>query len=385
MATAYDIIIIGGGVIGLSTACYLASSMKSRILVLEKDRLGEGSTGRCAGGIRLQFATEINIRFSLISHRIYEHFRDEFGVDIGFKQYGYSFLATTDDELKLFENNCRLQQRFSIPVELLSREELKKEWPFLHVDDLAGGTFCPRDGYAGPNEVVQGFYRKGKEKGVHYHENEEALQLESDADGITGVRTAKEWYPCRTVINAAGPYASVVAGMAGLELPVKPYRRQLFFTTPFSALPDRLPLTVDFHRGWYFRREGAGLLLSGTQDRHSSFDMHTDYEGKCFASEHALHRVPVTAECEIQGGWGGLYDISPDCHAIIGPMEALRGLYFCCGFSGHGFMHAPAAGMVMAELVSGRRAHTIDIDPLSPDRFRRGALLIEPMTVFKEK
>lgn len=380
----YDMIIIGGGVIGLSIAYHLSKSGNAKILVLEKDRLGEGSTGRCAGGIRLQFATDINIKFSLSSLKFYEAFHEELGIDIGFKQHGYVFLATTPQEMEQFRANHALQLRHQIPVELMTPEQIEEEWPFLNVDDLAGGNYCSRDGYAGPYEVVQGFYRRGRERGVEYREGEEVVRIDIDHGHVAGLHTTKEHYAAGTIIDAAGPYSGLVAALAGVQIPVKPYRRQLFYTAPFARVPDRLPLIVDYHRGWYFRREGAGLLLAGSQDRHSSFDTHTDYEAMCFAGEHALHRVPITSECAVQGGWGGSYDMTPDCHAVMGEAEEPGGFYLACGFSGHGFMHAPAAGELMAELLLTGRARSLDIEALSPDRFRKGKLLHEPMTVFKE-
>jgi sarcosine oxidase, subunit beta len=383
MGKSYDVIIIGGGIIGLSTAYYLAKRRARKILLLEKGRIGEGSTGLCAGGIRAQFSTEINILFSLKSLDVYEHFQEEFGQDIGFKQFGYLFLATSIAELAQFRANCELQRSLGVPAELRSPEELAQRWPFLHVGDLQGGAFCPRDGYAGPYEVVQGFYRRGKDLGVEYHEQSEVLEIVTDRGKIQGVRTEGAFFPAGIVVNAGGPYAAIVAERAGLRIPVKPYRRQLFYTAAFDGLPMDLPLVVDYQRGWYFRREGAGLLLAGTQDRHSSFDRTTDEASMLFACENAVYRVPLLESCQIQGGWAGSYDITPDCHAILGAAPELGNFYYACGFSGHGFMHGPAAGSVMSELIVEGKAHSIDITALGPDRFEKGQLIHEPMTVFK--
>jgi len=385
MQRAYDIVIIGGGIIGLSTAWYLAEAGAGTILVIEKDRLGEGSTGRCAGGIRLQFSTEINILFSLKSMPVYETFLQEFGRDIGFKRHGYLFLAQEREEMEQLEHNHSLQRGHGIPVDLLGPSELEKEWPFLNVSDLQGGTFCASDGYAGPYEAVQGFYSRGRDVGVQYLEGAQVIGIDTDNGRVKAVRTNERSFAAGAVIVAAGAYSAGVAALAGVEIPVKPYRRQLFFTAPFTALPSVFPLIIDYHCGWYFRREGAGVLLAGSQDRHSSFDTHTDFDAVCFSAEHGVHRVPLLEGCEIQGGWGGSYDITPDCHAILGAAEELQGLYLACGFSGHGFMHAPAAGRVMAEIIMRGRPETIDASALSPGRFRRGELIDEPMTVFKKE
>jgi sarcosine oxidase subunit beta len=186
------------------------------------------------------------------------------------------------------------------------------------------------------------------------------------------------------IINAAGPYASAVAAMAGLELPVYPLRRQLFFTAPFHALPEHVPLVIDMEQSWYMRREGAGLLLSGPQDKESSFAEHTDFEGRAWAAECAIRRVPALAQAHIMRGWAGLYAISPDLHAIIGSFPEREGFIFANGFSGHGFQHSPAVGMAVSELILGGAAKTVDIAPLRPTRFREGKPINESLVAFKK-
>ncbi len=384
MAESFDVVIIGGGVIGLSAAYYLASMGAGSVVVLEKSRLGEGSTGKCAGGIRLQFSTEINIQFSILSMEVYEHFSEQFGVSIDFKQDGYLFLACTDGEMALFEKSAVLQKKMNVPVKILSSDDIETQWSFLNSNDIRGGAFCARDGYAGPYEVVRGFYEQGKSKGVKYRENEEVLAIECNAGKVKGVRTSLNEYSCSSVINAAGSHSALIGAMVGFEIPVRAYRRQLFFTGPCDLLPPRLPLIIDHHRGWYFRREGKGLLLAGPQDRESSYNTITDPLGMDWAVENALFRVPLLAACTIEGGWGGSYDITPDCHAIIGGLDHIEGFYCACGFSGHGFMHAPAAGMFIAELIHSGSVSGYDISSLSPHRFERGNLLYESYTVFKE-
>jgi sarcosine oxidase subunit beta len=379
----YDIVLIGGGAVGLSSAYHLARRGAGRVLVLERNRLGEGSTGKCAGGIRLQFATAVNIQFSLDSLKVFENFHDQFGRDIAFRQSGYVYLASTDEEMAQLEKSCALQAELGVPVRLLSAREIGERWPFLNTADVAGGSLCERDGYAGPYEVMEGYISACRSLGVDLAENEEALGIETAGGSVKGIVTSRRFIKAPLVVNAAGAWGRSVGAMAGVEVPVEPFRRQVFSTAPFDGVPDALPLIVDHHRAWYFRREGAGLLLAGAQDRRSSFDSHTDYEGMCFAAENAVHRVPSFSECRIQGGWAGSYEITPDCHGIIGAAEAPQGFYIACGFSGHGFMHSPAAGRTLAELVLHGRSTDIDITPLSLRRFREGKLNFEPMTAFR--
>ena len=384
MEKTADIVIVGGGVIGVSIAYHLALKKAGRIVLLEKGQLGEGSTGQCVGGIRLQFSTEINIRFSLEAMKTFERFEEEFGVDPEFRRIGYLFLAATPQEMKVFKDNVKLQRTFGIPVELLSSQEIKNRWPYLRVDDLLGGTFCSRDGYAGPYEVLTGFAKGARREGATIYEMTEVLGFSLKGDCVCGVRTKNGDISCPVVVNAGGPYASTLGDMVGVNIPVKPLRRQVFVTAPFRLSDHSVPLTIDFHRGWYFRREGDGFLLSGPLDAEPSFRTNIDYEAMAEASENAVYRVPVLEKARIARGWAGLYEISPDNHAILGRIPDVNGFIVANGFSGHGFQHSPAVGKVIAELIVDGKASTIDISSLSIERFREGALLLEPMTAFKD-
>ncbi len=384
MGKTADVVIIGGGVIGLSIAYYLALKKAGRIVLLEKGQLGEGSTSRCVGGIRTQFSTEINIRFSLESLKTFEQFKDEFGVDPEFKRIGYLFLATTEEEIELFHQNTKLQQKFDIPVEFLSAEEVGARWPYLRTHDVQGGTFCSRDGYAGPSEVLSGFARCARRLGVKIYEGMEVFGISLVRAGIHSVKTRDEEIFTNVVINAGGPYSASVGKMVGIEIPVKPLRRQIFITAPFHLLDSPIPLTIDFHRGWYFRQEGEGFLLSGPLDLEPSFNLGVDYDAMTDVSERAMYRVPVLEKARIARGWAGLYEMTPDHHAILGKVPEVEGFVLANGFSGHGFQHSPAVGKVIAELIVDGGTTTVDISPLSIERFERGDLLVEHMTAFKE-
>lgn len=384
MEKTADAVIIGGGVIGVSIAYHLALKKAGKIVLLEKGQLGEGSTSRCAGGIRVQFSTEINIRFSLEAIKTFESFEEEFGVNPEFKRIGYLFLATTPVEMKIFKENIGLQKKFAIPVELLDPDEIRKRWPYLRIDDVLGGTFCHLDGYAGPSEVLSGFVRGAKKTGAKIYEGIEATGIFLRGDRVSGVRTRDGEISTPVIVNAGGPFAASVGEMAGVKVPVKPLRRQIFVTAPFHLTDQTIPLTIDFHRGWYFRKEVDGLLLSGPLDHEPSFNLGVDYEAMAEAAENAMYRVPELEKARIARGWAGLYEISPDNHAILGPFPGLEGFILANGFSGHGFQHSPAVGKVIAEFIVEGRAKTIDLSALSVERFEKGELILEPMTAFKE-
>ena len=384
MEKTADVVIIGGGIVGLSIAYYLALKKAGRIVLFEKGQLGEGSTSRCVGGIRTQFSTEINIRFSLESLKTFEQFGEEFGVNPEFKRIGYLFFATTDWEMEIFKENIKLQKKFNIPVELLSPDEISARWPYLRIDDILGGTFCSWDGYAGPSEILSGFAGGAKRAGVKIYEGAEVTRILSEKGKVKGVKVGEEVISTSTVINAGGPYAVSIGEMVGIKIPVKPLRRQIFVTAPFHLTDCPFPLTIDFHRGWYFRQEGDGLLLSGPLDLEPSFNLNIDYEAMAETSENSMSRVPVLEKARIARGWAGLYETSPDHHAILGRVPEVEGFILANGFSGHGFQHSPGVGKVISELIVNGKAITIDISSLSIERFERGELMLEPMTAFKE-
>jgi len=384
MEKTADVVIIGGGIVGLSIAYYLALKKAGRVVLYEKGQLGEGSTSRCVGGIRTQFSTEINIRFSLESLKTFEEFKEEFGVAPEFRRIGYLFLATTERETEVFKENIKLQKKFGVPVEYLSSEEIGSRWSYLRVDDVLGGTFCAWDGVAGPNEILSGFASGAKRAGVRIHEGMEVIGISTEKGRTRSVKTRTEEVSTPVVVNAGGPYAASIGEMIGVKIPVKPLRRQIFITAPFHLTDHPIPLTIDFNRGWYFRQEGDGYLLSGPLDAEPSFNLNTEYEAMVEASENAVSRVPSLEKARIARGWAGLYEISPDHHAILGGVPGVEGFIVANGFSGHGFQHSPAVGKVISELIVDGKALTIDISSLSIERFEKGELMLEPMTAFKE-
>jgi sarcosine oxidase subunit beta len=326
----------------------------------------------------------MNIRFSLESLKTFEQFKEEFGVDPEFKKIGYLFLAATEQEIEVFKESVALQRKFKIPVEFLSPDEIRSRWPYLRTDDVLGGTFCSWDGYAGPNEILSGFVKGAKSAGVKIFEGKEILGISLTKGKIQSVKTNDEEIFTPVVVNAGGPYAASIGEMAGIKIPVKPLRRQIFVTAPFHLTDQPVPLTIDFHRGWYFRQEGNGLLLSGPLDPEPSFNLSIDYDAMAEASEHAMYRVPSLEKARIARGWAGLYEISPDHHAVLGKVPEVEGLILANGFSGHGFQHSPAVGKVISELIADGKASMIDISPLRIERFEKGELIQEPMTAFKE-
>jgi glycine/D-amino acid oxidase-like deaminating enzyme len=375
-----DIVIIGAGIVGCSVAYHLALLGSPKVVVVEKDLICSGSTGKSAGGIRQQFATEVNIKLSLESLKMFRRMPDELGIDPGFRQVGYLFMASTSAELDLFRKNVEIQRRYGIPVRIISTDEIRQIVPYVRVDDILGGAYCPTDGYAAPYEVTMGYATAARRLGVKIHEQRPVTRIHRSNDRVVGVETVQGPIQARVVLNAAGAAAGLVGEMAGVDVPVKPYRRQLFTTLPLPAFATEPPLTIDYHRNWYFRGEMGGCLFSGPKDEESTFNTNVDWEHVAESVDKAVSRVPLLAEAEIHRGWAGLYEISPDNNAVFGAVPGLAGFYVASGHSGHGFMHGPITGKLMAELIlSGKTS--IDISPLSIERFHTGKAILEPMTM----
>jgi sarcosine oxidase subunit beta len=221
--------------------------------------------------------------------------------------------------------------------------------------------------------------------GANIREGIEVIGIHTKNRKVQAVETSTgERVLTPMVVNAAGPYAARIADMVGLKLPVRPLRRQLFFTDMIKGLPPQLPVVIDLEYGWYMRREGRGLLLAGPQDSESSFNEGVDFEGRTWTADRSLHRVPILKNACITRGWAGLYEISPDHHAIIGAFPELKGFICANGFSGHGFQHSPATGIIVAELIVDGEAKSLDIYPLRPQRFQEGDLIFEPLTAFRD-
>lgn len=366
-------VIIGGGVVGCSIAYHLARRGLRDVVVLERDAVGAGTTSKAAGGIRVQFPTETEIRFSLESIAVFERFAEEFGVDIGYRKIGYLFLVADEADRRGFEERVALQHRCGVDVRLITPKEAQALVPALRVDDLVAAVWGPQDGMAGPSEVTQGFARRARELGARILEGVGVTAITRSASRVSGVRTAEGAIDSPLVINAAGPAAARVGRLAGLEIPVHPRRRHIFFTEPFPEIPGPVPLTTDRASGFYFRKEMEQVLLSpgDAEDVGDDPAVAVDWGMVESVVQKAVHRIPIIEGARIAGGWAGLRPLTPDDHAIIGPAPGMEGLFLAVGFGGHGFQHSPATGRFVAEwLLDG--APSIDLSLFDPGRFERG-------------
>ena len=370
-------VVVGGGAVGLSAAYHLARAGMKGVVLLERDLLGQGSTGACMGGIRLDFSTEVNVRFSLAAQPRWEGFAEEFGVDPAFRRVGYLMLAADEERWAALQDARALHARLGVRTELLAPAEIRARWPHLETGGLLGGTFCAADGCAGPQEVIQGYAKRCRELGVRILQETPALAIRIEGARVRAVETPHGAVETGHVLCCAGPWAAQVGRMAGAEIPVKPIRRQVFVTGPVPSLPREMPFTIDLSQAATYKPEGEGFILYGPQDAEPSFSLKVDWEAAEWAVERAVHRVPAFGRARILRGWAGLYEISPDNHGIMGGFEGLEGFHAATGFSGHGFQHSPVIGQAMAERILEGEARVVDIRPLAPGRFARGALIPE--------
>jgi sarcosine oxidase subunit beta len=377
-----ECVIIGGGIIGASIAFHLAQKGMKDIVLLEREIfLGVGSTGKCAGGIRAQFSSEINIRLSLLSEDLFERFSEDTGEEGIFDQVGYLFLVTRDDDVKTFQKLMELQQSVGAPVEWLTREDIPDLCPNVRIDDVIGGTFCKKDGIGDPHVFTQGYVSAARRLGVEIVEECNATGIQLNGGRIAAVETSKSKISTPLVINCAGPEAEKIGKMVGIDLPVLPYKRQISTTSPLGWLPGHFPMVVDIVSGLYFHKESGGLLLGwADKDTPPGYDQSLDPEYTDAILMKALDRIPILEEAGIATSWAGLYATTPDHHAILGKVPEVEGFLCANGFSGHGFMHAPGVGQLMAELIVDGKP-SIDLTPLSIERFAEEHVTNEEQTV----
>jgi len=355
-----QVVVVGGGVTGASALYHLAKLGCSDAVLVERETLASGSTSRAAGGIRAQFSDELNVRIGLECIRRFERFGEEPGGEIDFRQWGYLFLLTTEADVRSFQASVALQQSLGAPTRLLAAEEAGAIVPGLELGDVLAATFCPLDGYATPEAVVQGYAQGAARLGAAIVQGCPVERIATRAGRVVAVGTAGGAIATERVICAAGVWSRELAATAGVEIPVLPEARRVFFTKPGDGLPRELPLTIDFATGFYFHREGEGLLFGGREPTLEEL------------APLAAARLPALAELEVQGGWSGLYEMSPDHNAIVGRLADPEGLLYATGFSGHGFQQAPVVGEHLAELALGLEP-TFDLGALALERFEHGA------------
>ena len=377
-----DVIIIGGGIVGSSIAYHLTEAGCTNVLILEREsHQGKGSTGKSMGGVRAQFSTSESIKMSLYSIPFFDAFDEVMGHPSGYRAQGYLFVANQQRHMDyLCENHARQVAAGLKSARLLKPDDVARIAPEIRHDDILGGAFCSTDGFVDPHSVMTGFARKAAERGVQILRDTEVTAILTDATGVAGVTTTNGSFPSRTIVNAAGAWAGQVARMAGVDLPVEPLRRMLVPTEPFDKVAHTSPMVVDMETGFHYRPESLGILMAWNDPEETpGFKLNFDHAFIEKILTRGVGRLPCLEEAEVnpKRAWAGLYEMTPDHHPVLGPVEALPGFFLANGFSGHGVMHSPATGRIMADLILTGHTGVIDSALLSFERFAAGRLLHE--------
>lgn len=375
-----SVAIIGAGIVGSSIAYHLAARRCRDVVVLEKaGREVSGSTARSAAGVRHQFATEVNILLSRYSIERLKRFGDEVGGDSGLKQIGYLLLVSDPRRWEEYRRSVALQNSLGVASRALSPAEARALMPPSDPSGLLGATYCAEDGHCDPHGIATGYLAAARRLGVELRRSTPATGIRRARQNVLAVDTPGGPIECQTVVNAAGPWAGAVGRLAGLDIPVLPYRRCIYMTEPVPHIPP-FPFVIDTASGFYMRPEGGKLLMGVTnEDEPPGENLAVDWQWMETVLERGAARFPFLADTGIvrRNCWAGLYENTPDHLPVLGRHPELPDYVDAGGFSGHGVMHAPATGMLIAEEILDGRAHTIDIDSLRITRFAAGAEIAE--------
>jgi len=377
-----DIAVIGGGIIGTSIAYHLARR-GADVVLLERNRFfGEESTAKAAGGVRAHFGTEVNVRLSQISLAEFERFEAKTGYSPSFVRRGYLFVLTTEAEVRAFKAKFPMWEGLGVKTEFWTADAVRARFPMMRWDDALGAVWGPDDGLADPGSAVQGYVSAGSRAGAKFFTTTEVTSIKIARGRVEAVVTSAGEIAARRLVIAAGAWSGEIGKLAGVEIPIVPVRRQILVTAAIPEIPVDFPFVFDFAKSLYFHKEGPGLLIGmSNPDQAPGFDQTVDADWEIVTLEAAAARMPLLERAGIARRWAGLYEITPDRHPLIGPLPEVEGLYIVAGFSGHGFMHGPAAGTIAAEELIDGRATSLDTAPLRPDRFARGAAIHEEIVI----
>ncbi len=365
-----SVVIVGGGVIGLSAAYHLARSGLPGVVLVERDDFGSGSTCKAAGGVRAQFSDAVNIELGARSLRAFESFREDFGQEIDLHQVGYLFLLDQPDHVAAFERNIKLQNDMGVPSRMIEPADAKRLSPLISTDGVLAAAYSPTDGHCTPESVVLGYASAARRAGATLLRGTAVEGIDLDGSAITSVRTTRGTIQTETVICAAGAWSRALGAMVGVDLPVTPVRRQILTTERVPGLDPRTPFTIDFATSLYFHGEGAGLLVGMSDpDEPPGFNLHRSDGWLPRLGQAIEHRAPAIADVGIASGWAGLYEMTPDHNAVIGESEDVTRFIYATGFSGHGFLMGPAVGEVLRDLYRGV-SPVVDVSQLDVLRFQ---------------
>lgn len=368
MRTTADVVVIGGGIQGLSCLYHLAAKGIKNISLVELDLLGSGSSGRSAAMLMLSMSRPETIALSFVAWQEYMAFPELFGESTHFKQIGYLTVATRVAEQEL-RDEIAVQQKWNVPIETLAPEQIKELVPAVNVEDIVLGSICRSDGVIDPHAVMQAYARAAKALGAEINERARATNIVTEKGRVVGVETTAGKISTPLVVNATGARAREVGAWVGLNLPITNYKRHIFITDEFREIPSHTPFVMDAQVEWYFRKEGENVLMGMGREESTTFEPQFEPAFQEQVIERAALRAPILLNAKILRGWAGLRALTPDDLPILGFAPGIEGFVNCCGWGGHGVMHAPAGGILTAEIIADGHATSMDVTPFRYERF----------------
>lgn len=370
MHSTADVVIIGAGVIGCSTAYHLALMGIRDVLVVEMDQVGSGSSGKSASMLSLQYCEdELTIQMTKYSYAKYMQFEGDMGVPIDFKKIGWMSVAS-EKNVDQLRRNAKLLNSHGITTEILEPNEIKRRYPEIKIEDLVLGTWGPEDGLIDPHMVMWGYIKKAQEMGATLHQGVKATEIQVHHGKVEGVHTEKGFVSSRTVVNAGGPWAKEIGRWVNVQIPIMNLARTIVVTGPFADIPNHRPFLDDMTLEWYCRPELSGHLMGMGAKPVEEPNIQTDDEMVNEMIDVAVRRIPVLEKASMQTAWTGIRPLTPDDHPIIGPVPSVDGLILNCGWGGRGIIQAPMAGRLVAETICNVYPSTMDIHPLKIERFK---------------
>jgi sarcosine oxidase subunit beta len=366
-----DVVIIGGGIQGLSLAYHLARRDVTNVCLVEMNTLGSGSSGKSAAVISYAFPTETCLPLVHYSFEALMRFEEELGTAPGYEPIGCLLLGGAHGAPELRQRYAVLRE-MGHDSQLVDHKTITRLTPGLNLDDIEVGLYNEREGCIDPHLIMMAYAQNARRRGVEFAEGVRATGLRIKAGCIVGVETTAGPIASPCVVNAAGFLARQVASWAGMELPITNVKRHIFCTGPVSAYSHSIPFTYEVELPWYLRREGPGLLIGMGNEESDEEDPQVDWSFLDIVIEHSIHRAPALEEAGVKTAWAGLRPITPDDDPILGPVAHLQGFYNDCGWGGHGIMHAPAGGLILSEWIVDGHPASLDADGFRAERFERG-------------
>lgn len=368
MRTTADVVVIGGGIQGLSCLYHLAAKGIKNLSLVELDLLGSGSSGRSAAMLMLSMSRQETIALSFVAWKEYMAFPEIFGESTHFKQIGYMTVATQTAEPRL-RQEIAVQKNMNVPIDVLDPQQVKEIVPAVNVEDIVLGSICRTDGVIDPHAVMQAYSRGAKALGAEINERVQATGIVVENGRVVGVETTGGRISTPLVVNATGARAKEVGAWVGLDLPITNYKRHIFITDEFPRIPANTPFVMDMEAEWYFRKEGENVLMGMGREESTTFEPQFVPEFQEKVIERAALRAPILLEANVLRGWAGLRALTPDDLPVLGHAPGVEGFVNCCGWGGHGVMHAPTGGILTAEVIADGKATSMDITPFRYERF----------------